>query len=573
MAFFRKRSVLWGLIAAMWLTLIPVPVYALTVDSVAPGTITNDAANIITITGTGFVDGAVVLINDVALSTTYLNSGTLTAVVPSGFAAGVYSDIKVRNSDIDVDACSCTLTVNAPVVPTATATATSASFNRPQLVINSSGANVSSITSLKEFKFSVNFKNAGSITALSTQVTFSSADLVPTNTGGVVVLGTLAAGGNATAEQTFVSSTYLYGKTIVSIDATVTYYDDKGTSYTDKFTLSVPVSGTSSGSSISVTSTPTGVRSGQLIIPSYGTTINPLQPGTQFTLTMTVQNAGNDKAQRVTMIVGGGSSGSSGGTAQPGGVAGGSGEFTNFAPVGTSNIQSLGDLSAGDQRQVSQDLVVNVSTNPGAYPMKITFSYINANGEVVNDEQVITLLVYSLPNVEVSFYSPLDLFFQGQPGALPIQVVNLGRRTAVLGNMKVTSNDGTVEGGEILIGALDAGGYFTLDAAFFSDVAGDTELNVVIEYTDDFNQARTIQKTLKVNVEEAFIEPTPDPSMPGNEEGFVGNPDETILQKTWRFILGLLGLDSAPPSPGMPDSEILEDQFPVPVDPSAGGKG
>ena len=74
--------------------------------------------------------------------------------------------------------------------------------------------------------------------------------------------------------------------------------------------------------------------------------------------------------------------------------------------MGASNVQTLGDLGAGEAVQAKQDLIVNVSTNPGAYPMKVTFSYLNDKGEVINDEQVITLLVYSLPTVDVSFYRP-----------------------------------------------------------------------------------------------------------------------------------------------------------------------
>lgn len=286
---------------------------------------------------------------------------------------------------------------------------------------------------------------------------------------------------------------------------------------------------------------------------------------------MTVENAGNDKAQRVTMIVGGGTSGGSGGTPQAGGVSGGSGEFTNFAPVGTSNIKSLGDISSGGMLQVSQDLIVNVSTTPGAYPMKVTFSYLNNSGEVVNDEQVITLLVYSLPNIEISFYRPLDLFFSGQPGALPIQIVNLGKRTAVLGNMTVTVENGMIESGTSLVGSLDPGGYYTMDSMLSPETPGLVKLNVVIEYTDDFNQPRKIEKSLEVTVEEEFIETTPDPSTGGGGEEFFPVPTgETFLQKTWRFILGLLGLDSAPPasSPEMPIPPIEE----VPI-PSQGGKG
>jgi hypothetical protein len=218
----------------------------------------------------------------------------------------------------------------------------------------------------------------------------------------------------------------------------------------------------SSGGVAGATATPTGVKSSQLVITNYSASVDPLQPGEQFAIKMTVQNVGNANAQRITMIVGGGSSGGSdGGTPQPGGVSGGSGEFTNFAPVGASNVQSLGNLAAGSSVQASQNLIVNVSTNPGAYPMKVTFSYLNDKNEVINDEQVITLLVYSLPSVDVSFYRPPDPFFVGEPGALPIQVVNLGKRLSVLGNVKVESAGGTIENGTSLVGSLD-GGYFTL---------------------------------------------------------------------------------------------------------------
>jgi hypothetical protein len=262
---------------------------------------------------------------------------------------------------------------------------------------------------------------------------------------------------------------------------------------------------------------------------------------------------GNARAQRITMIVGGGSGGgSTSGTPQPGGVSGGSGEFTNFAPVGASNVQSLGDLPPGELIQASQNLIVNVSTNPGAYPMKVTFSYLNDTNEVINDEQVITLLVYSLPNVDVNFYRPPDPFSVGQPGALPLQVVNIGKRSAVLGNMKITSDSGTIENGTSLIGSIDAGGYFTLDSMFTPEQSGKQKLNITIDYTDDFNQARTITKELEIEVMEGMgEEPIIDPSMEGGGGGGGEMPvmtEETALQKVWRFVLGLLGLDSAPPS-------------------------
>jgi hypothetical protein len=258
----------------------------------------------------------------------------------------------------------------------------------------------------------------------------------------------------------------------------------------------------------------------------------------------------------------------------PGGVSGGSGEFTNFAPVGASNVQSLGDLDPGGAVQARQNLIVNTSTNPGAYPMKVTFSYVNDKNESINDDQVITLLIYSLPNVDVSFYRPLDPIFVGQPGALPIQVVNVGKRAAVLGNIKVVTDSGTVENGTGLVGSIDTGGYYTMDAMLTPEKSGKIILDVTIDYTDDFNEPRTINKTLEVEVMEGMSEePVIDPSMGGGGGGgeMVVSTPETPLQKAWRFVLGLLGLDSASPSGG--DQVPPGTEVPVPPGKPATGKG
>lgn len=542
-------------------------VYAADVTSITPTSVVNDADRTITVAGTGFDNSAVVLMDGVALSTTFLNDTTLTAVVPAGTSAGSHT-ISVSMTG-GVLANTATLTVSDPVVIPPTATPTLPPFTRPQLRVSFSGASGKQVTSNQAFKFTVNFANAGSTTAYNTQVVFSSADLIPLDTGGVAVVGNIAAGSGVEVNQRFTSQGSFSGKTLVLVDVTATYYDDKGTAYSDKFTLSIPVSGGGGGGVVYPTATPTGVNTAQLVITSYAPSVNPLQPGDQFQLGLTVQNMGNTTAKRVTMIVGGGTSGSGGGTPQPGGVSGGSGEFTNFAPVGTSNIQSLGDLAAGAALQVTQNLIVNVSTTPGAYPMKVTFSYVNKDGEVINDDQVITLLVYSLPSLDISFYRPTDPFFTGQPGPLPIQVVNLGKRTAVMGTMKVESEGGMVDPSSILVGSLDPGGYFTFDSTIFPDVAGPMQLKVTIDYTDDFNQARVVEKTLEISVEEMIIDPSVDPSLGGGSEVVV--EPETFLQKVWRFLWGIFGLDSSSnSSEGGLTEPLPEESFPVP---SGGGGG
>jgi hypothetical protein len=438
---------------------------------------------------------------------------------------------------------------------------------RPQISVQNYRTKPEDVRYGQNFTLVVKLRNQGEAQAFNVQAAFTTADFVPLKNGGVYIVGDLVAGNSVEIEQPMTVANWVSG--VVSVGMTLSYTDASGAAYTESFTLNIRVSG---GGVSAATATPTGVKSSQLVITSYATSVDPLQPGEQFTLTMTVENTGNIGAQRVTMIVGGGGSsgGSSDGTPQPGGVSGGSGEFTNFAPVGASNVQTLGDLPERGAVQVKQDLIVNVSTSPGAYPMKVTFSYLNDKGEVINDEQVITLLVYSLPTVDISFYRPPDPFLVGQPGALPIQVVNLGKRLAVLGTLKIEAEGGTIENGTSLVGSLDSGGYFTLDAMVIPEQSGPMTLEVTIDYTDDFNQARTINRTLQIEVMEGVEEPVLEPGMEGGGgvgEGFPVAADETTLQKVWRFILGLFGLDSAPPSnsdPGIVPGPGIEEPLPAP---------
>jgi hypothetical protein len=550
-----SRLVPISLLIAMMVALIPIPVYAApTVTSITPGTIVNDVANVITVAGMEFDETAAVLMDGAALVTNFLNAQTLTAAIPAGVSAGDHAITVTMSSGAAGG--SATLAVLAPTpIPPPTATPAPLPFVRPQFILQSSKIN-GTVANNSQFKLNVKIGNAGTADAYSVQAVFSSADLVPLKTGGIAAVGTVPAGSSDNVEQQFLVTGTTYGVSILPLDVTVNYYDAAGTAYSDKFTLSIPTSGGGGSGVAYPTSTPTGVKSSQLVITSYAVSVDPLQPGDTFTLTMTVQNMGNARAQNITMIVGGGSSGSSGGeTPVPGGVSGGSGEFTNFAPVGASNVQSLGNLDAGSMLQTSQNLIVNTSTNPGAYPMKVTFSYVNDRNEPINDDQVITLLVYSLPNVNVSFYRPLDPFTVGQPGALPIQVVNIGKRAVVLGNITVKTDAGTVENGTGLVGSIDTGGYYTMDAMLTPEKSGKVTLNVTIEYTDDFNAPRTITDTLEVEVAEGMPEgAVTDPSLGGSGGGGGGEApvviQETTMQKAWRFILGLLGLDSAAPSGG-----------------------
>jgi len=540
---------------------------ALAVSGVSPNLVVNHLTTTITISGSDFTNASIVRLDTSALTTTYVSPSTLTAVVPAGFAPDVY-DVQVEVPGVGSATLPGGLTILAP-----TATP-SQPYARPQIVIDSYDFSTDAISFGQEFNLNVVLDNAGGSTAYSMQIAFTSTELLMLKNGGVTAVGSLGTVGKAELSQTMTAAVSLSGLTRVSLDMNVTYYDAVGASFTDKFTIYIPVAAkvVSGGTGILPTATPTGVNRSQLVITDYKTDIDPLQPGLTFKLSLTVQNVGTLGAKSVTMVVGGGSTGGSG-TPQAG-INAGFGEFTTFAPVGTSNVKSLGNIDALDSKIATQDLIVNVSAAPGAYPMKISFLYTDAKGNAVNDEQVITLLVYNLPHVEIGYYQPVQPFFAGQPGLLPIQVVNLGRNFVVLGTMKVETSGGMIENGSMLIGTLEMGGYFPLDATFTPYLAGTYEVMVSISYTDDFSQARTVSQVLVVDVLEGFSEPTPDPNQP--IEPFPPASSETFWQKAWRFILGLLGLDSGVSTPqidNMQPTFETKPAEPVPAEPVPAGKG
>jgi hypothetical protein len=524
---------------------------ALLITGVSPSTISNIQNNSITITGTDFVIGSVVSLDGYStLNTSFFSNTTLMALVPSGVPIGTYT-VTVTNPDTSsaslINSLNVIQTPPTVVVPTQTSEPP-IGYERPVLVIDSYSISQDKISPGNSFSLYLTLYNAGQRHAKNVVATFTSTDLIPVDTGGVVAVGEIAPGNHLDFTQPLFVSTAFWGN-IASISMLVSYADESGFLYSETFVISLPVYqsySTWASPTPTQTLTPTPSVKPQLVITSYTTDINPLQPGLQFNLSITVINQGNSTADRITMIVGGGSSssGGDGGTQQPGGISGSSGEFTNFAPIGSSNVQSLGQLSPGSSLSANQSLIVNTNTKAGAYPLKISFVYYDDQNHTYTDDQVVTLLVYQVPMLDINFYQDLSPIFVGQPSTLPLQVVNLGKNSVVLGNMYVDAVTGQFSNNSILVGTLEAGGYFTMDATYTPDMPGEVNLLVSIDYTNDFNQREIITETLSIEVmDQPIVEPPIDTGQNGNGEVVITQP-ETFLQKLWRFILGFIGLDS-----------------------------
>ncbi len=547
----------------------------LTISAVQPGTVVNTGETEIVVTGTGFVDGSVVVLSNWGgLETTFVSRQVLRATVVAGVPAGSY-DVQVVNPNAATAVLRGGLNVVLPAGPTDTPepspTPAPTDFIRPLLVVQSYGASAPQITPNSNLDFEMTIVNAGQATAGNVLATFVSGDFVPRATGGVRALGTMAPGQPVRFWQPLFATADLRGKTTAVLKVTTTYTDINGQSYESSFELTFPVvPQATGGAAATATPTPTvtptaGPRQRpQLLVTGYTTEPETLQPGLPFTLTMDVSNEGQANARNVVLIVGGGSAGggATDGTPEAGGVSGAGGSFAQFAPIGSSNVSRLGDVAAGDGLEAAQQLIVNTTTEPGAYPVQVSFVYTDNNGNSYTDDQVITLLVFQQPQVQMNFYTTEPTLFAGEPGGLPLQLVNTGRNAVVFGNFSVNAENAELTNNAIFVGALEPGGFFPLDALITPFEPGPLDLELSVTYTDDFNRPAVITDTITIEVLEAIpIEPVPeigpdglpiDPNVPVDDGG---GTEESLGQRIWRFIRGLFGLGS--------DTSTGEEQAPI----------
>ncbi len=475
------------------------------------------------------------------------SAGILTDINPSAIIQDPQQEPTPTETEVPP-----TSTPTATHEPTATATSTpkpTSSAWRPVIVLTSYETKPALVTAGKDFVLEIKIVNQGQLTAHNIILTVTAGNFVPQESGGVLSVSKLEPGDKKTLKQPLSASSELIGSNFAPLEVKVTYTDPVGTLFSEVFNIALNLNKSASSGSTGPTSTPTAVTAfrPQLVITNYHSDVDTLQAGTQFNLQIQVVNNGNADAKRVSMIAGGATispNENNEGTSTPGNIVASSGEFNNFSPVGVSNVQTLGDIPVGSSANATQPLIVNVTTNPGAYTFKISFAYSDEKGNSLIDDQVISLLVYAIPVVEINFYRDPGPLFAGQPNQLPLQITNLGRKSIVLGSLNVSAEGAQIENNTVLVGALEAGGYFTLDANLIPDQSGPLDLQVTVDYTDDFNQHQTINETIPVEIQEAMImepEPYPFPDSPMEAQ------PETFWQKVIRFFSGLIGLDSSSP--------------------------
>ena len=320
------------------------------------------------------------------------------------------------------------LFLSLPAVPALADTGTSPAESpetpspvRPVVILDSYG--VSGDNPIKPGQeFDLNFtllNTAKEDYAENITIVFGGTDFLPVNTGGVRVHNELDPKESVKLVQRFIANPALGELTVATLPVTLTYSAlSDGATYTETLSITIRLQGPVYYTGpAQPTRTPTQVSRPQLVVGTYQADIDPLQPGSTFELQLDIQNLGTADARSVTMVLGGGATATDpSGTPVPGGdISGGNSELTVFAPLGSSNLIFLGDIPQGSKITTKQKLIVNVTASPGAYAFKISFVYDDPKGARLVNDQVITMLVYQLPQVEVGFYRDRAYFSPGSP--------------------------------------------------------------------------------------------------------------------------------------------------------------
>lgn len=296
-----------------------------------------------------------------------------------------------------------------------------------------------------------------------------------------------------------------------------------------------------------------------MLLQTYDTGSDVLQPGQQFTLTMQLQNVGSADASNVLVTFGtvessgggstpGGNPGSDGGGS--GGGSGGSSSSTSttpsstFAPIGAGGTLFVGSVpSGGEAVTVTQEFIVNGTVTSGIYSLPITLRYEKPDGSSAQDNLRASVIVVVPAQLRTEIISPVpEMVNVGEPVTISVGLSNVGKNTVNTTNARVIAeNAEVVSGAEVFIGPIKADDDFALDAVVIPSGEGQVSITIAFDYTDDLNRPQTLELPFEAV---AAIAPTPEPFVPPPDFGIEETPQPDNNDLLGRLLLGFLGLGS-----------------------------
>lgn len=385
------------------------PVPQLTVTHTEPARITAGQSGNLSIIGTNFSANTTVrLVGFGFLNTNFVNSGALTAALPTNLPAGKYT-IEVSDPAYGTVTAPSTLVVNAVAV---TVTPTPIP-GQPELVVSSFNASPSSIYPGGSTQVTFTVVNVGSRTAQGVVVSLGDTQFSPANGQSSLTLPDLASGTSYTAALSVTApANAMEGSQ--NIPLVLNSRDFSGQTYKDTANVSVGV-------------VAKATNAAQIVLDSYRVTPNSAAPGASVVVQALFKNTGTDAASQVLVQL----------------------DSTSSVLIAGSqgNAFAVGDMAAGASAPVAMPLMVSSTAKSGVQAQALTITYLQ-DGTAKQATASISLdvqdVVEQSPLVLLQTYSSgqTDPLQPGQQFSFQMTLQNAG--TVDVSNLLVTF--GTVEG-------------------------------------------------------------------------------------------------------------------------------
>jgi hypothetical protein len=382
-----------GLAAALWIVLVASAAPStLGIGGSEPGTLRSETGGTLTIYGSDFTTTTLVrLVGHGLLATTFVNTRTLTAVVPPGVAGGTY-DLEVSDGGAVATLPKALTIVAATPVPTPTSPPPP---GRPVLIIRTYSVEPSRVAAGREFAVRLEIYNTGSRAGENTLVSFPGGTFLPVGESGHL-LGQLHINQTAVVTQVLRAASGLASGSY-NLQVNLSANDWEGNHYEYPQTLAVEVVGVGQGRP-------------QLLIERASTSPAVIRPGDRFSLTLTLMNNG-DRAARNVLV----------------GVA--TGELA--VPASGSNVVPIASVGVNATETITLGLVLGEVTRSGRTNLDLTLEYTDWQGGAYSARQNVGLEVSTTladrPQLLIEHYrtEPAALA-PGDTFTLTLEVRNVG---------------------------------------------------------------------------------------------------------------------------------------------------
>ncbi len=323
------------------------PAGPVAVTGFEPTQVLNSDSRSITVFGVNFASTSVVrLVGVGVLSTSFLNSTTLTASLPSNLTPGVYQ-IQVVDPVRGTSTAATGLQVYGPTAtpfPLATFTIPTPQPGQPSLIVRGFRAQPEVIAPGGTVTLIFEIVNVGSRPAEGISISLGDGSFTPAIGESSVTIPTINPGGTFEVSLTVVASASVEPGP-ASVPLVMAYRDFDGENYTSNATLSVTILDVEIASQVTVT--------------GYSITPDPVTPGTAALVRVDVTNTGTVTVNSALIRV--------------------AGENSLLLPGERGDTLPLGDIAPGQTVTAELPMIVSSAAEPGPKAQPIVVSFFRDN--------------------------------------------------------------------------------------------------------------------------------------------------------------------------------------------------